>query len=208
LKIFFSQFEDIFGHGGGFGAQQIRKGADVVHTLELSYEDVITGMEAQVSYFRTGTNGAQEKQTVKILVRRGAYEGMSVRSTGMGNFPPPIQGIITRNIPGDLHIKYKFKKHDKFRNEGRDLINELDVPFDKMVIGGKVVVESIDGKQTILTIPPGTKSGKKFRFKGRGLPELVQKSNSMGFISHEEDSRRPLCSSTGVHSRTSESTAS
>ena len=143
-------------------------------------------MEAQVSYFRTGTNGAQEKQTVKILVRRGAYEGMSVRSTGMGNFPPPIQGMRTRNIPGDLHIKYKFKKHDKFRNEGRDLINELDVPFDKMVIGGKVVVESIDGKQTILTIPPGTKSGKKFRFKGRGLPELVQKSNSMGFISHEE----------------------
>ena len=47
-------------------------------------------------------------------------------------------------------------------------------------------METIEGKKTNLSIPPGTKSGKRFRFKGRGLPELVQKQNAMGFVSHEE----------------------
>lgn len=133
-----------------------------------------------------GPSGSQEKQSALISVKRGVHEGMSVRSTSAGNFPPPIQGMRTRNIPGDLHIKYKFKKHDKFKNEGKDLIYELFVPFDKMVLGGKVVVESIDGKQASLTLPAGTKSGKRFRFKGRGLPELIQKTNPMGFVTHEE----------------------
>ncbi|MDG1949726.1 MAG: J domain-containing protein [bacterium] len=158
----------------------------MVHTVELSYEDVMTGLEAQVQYSRMGPNGSQELQKAAIEVKRGAHEGMSLRSTGMGNFPPPLSGVRTRNIPGDLHIKYKYKKHEKFRNEGRDLIYEIFVGFDKMATGGKVLVETIEGKKTNLSIPPGTKSGKRFRFKGRGLPELVQKQNAMGFVSHEE----------------------
>lgn len=145
------------------------------------------GVEAQINYTRLGPNGVHEKQTSTISIKRGVHEGMSVRSTGMGNFPRPIQGMRTRNIPGDLHIKYKFKKHDKFQNEGKNLIYEIQAPFTKMVMGGKVLVETIAGKKTNLTLPPGTKSGKRFRFKGRGLPELVQKTNSMGFISNEEE---------------------
>jgi len=53
--------------------------------------------------------------------------------------------------------------------EGGDLIYELEVPVARVVLGTECEVPTPDGAVR-LKIPPGTRSGRKFRLKGRGLP--------------------------------------
>jgi molecular chaperone DnaJ len=45
------------------------------------------------------------------------------------------------------------------------------------VLGGKINVPTIDGSVT-MTLPSGTDSGKKFRLKGKGVPD--RKSGAKG----------------------------
>ena len=94
-----------------------------------------------------------------------------------GNFPPPIQGIKTRNIPGKLIIKYKIITPPDYEVVGQDIYHYPRLPFDLMVNGGKATVELPSGKKSSLTIKPHTPSGKKFRMKFQGLPFLKIKQD-------------------------------
>jgi DnaJ-class molecular chaperone len=49
----------------------------------------------------------------------------------------------------------------------RDVYTEREVSFRRASMGGRVRVETIDGPVT-MTIPPGTRSGTRFRLKDRG----------------------------------------
>ena len=62
----------------------------------------------------------------------------------------------------------QFAPHPRFRIDGRDLIHDLPVPLKTAVLGGKVEVETLDGR-IALTIPAWTNSGKTFRLRGKGL---------------------------------------
>lgn len=153
----------------------------------MSFEDILSGKQVEVNYQRSGPDGNSQTERVLINVRRGVHEGFGHRLSGMGHFPPPIQGVKTRNIPGDLIVSYVILKHDKFRKEDNNLFFEAEVPYDKMIFGTKILVETIDGRKTVLNIPAGTKSGKQFRFRNKGLPKIVENKNQFGLISTGEE---------------------
>ena len=70
--------------------------------------------------------------------------------------------------PGDALITVHFARHPRFRVEDRNLLLNLPVPLKTAVLGGKVEVETLDGR-IALTIPAWTNSGKTFRLRGKGL---------------------------------------
>jgi len=71
--------------------------------------------------------------------------------------------------PGDAYILIRVEPHPLFRREGRDLYCDLPVGLVRAALGGPVEVPTLDGRSTI-TLPSGTRSGQKFRLRGKGVP--------------------------------------
>jgi DnaJ-class molecular chaperone len=58
--------------------------------------------------------------------------------------------------------------HPFFRRDGDDVRLELPVTLDEAVRGAKVKVPTVDGP-VMLTVAPGSGSGKVLRLKGKGF---------------------------------------
>jgi molecular chaperone DnaJ len=70
---------------------------------------------------------------------------------------------------GDLHIEITVKPHRLFKRKGEDLYLDLPVTFIEATLGAKIEVPTIDGI-TVMTLPPGTQGGQRFKLSGKGLP--------------------------------------
>ncbi|MEM4724043.1 MAG: DnaJ C-terminal domain-containing protein, partial [Candidatus Hadarchaeum sp.] len=65
--------------------------------------------------------------------------------------------------------------HKIFERKGDDLYCEVPIDLYTAVLGGEVAVPTLKG-QVMLKIPPETQSGKRFRLKGLGMPNLKNPS--------------------------------
>jgi molecular chaperone DnaJ len=68
-----------------------------------------------------------------------------------------------------------------FRRQGNDLICEVPITFEEAAVGGSVEVPTMDGAATI-RVPPSTRSGQRFRLKGKGAPHPRQASRGDLFV--------------------------
>jgi curved DNA-binding protein len=71
---------------------------------------------------------------------------------------------------GDLYLRVRFERHPEFTIEGADVIHEIELPVTQAVLGGEVMVPTLDGRAK-LKIPPLTQNGRKFRIPGKGMPQ-------------------------------------
>ena len=106
---------------------------------------------------------------IAVSIPAEAEEGQIIRLKGKGNTSPGRR-------PGDALITLKMRRHPDFERFGTDLRTNVPVPLLTAVEGGKVQVETFDGRLS-LKIPARTNSGKVFRLKGKGLPK---KSDGFG----------------------------
>lgn len=81
------------------------------------------------------------------------------------------EGEVGAAGPGDLYLYILVKNHPRFDRHGKDLSTELDVSFVKAALGGEVSVATLNGNVS-MKVPAGTQSGKVFRLKGKGMPDL------------------------------------
>ncbi|MCD6459624.1 molecular chaperone DnaJ [bacterium] len=102
---------------------------------------------------------------VSVTIPAGIENGVKIRINGQGE--DGIQG----GPPGNLYVAIRVKPHEFFKRQGNDIICEVPVNFPKAALGGEVEVPTLDGKIK-LKIPAGTQSGKIFRIKKKGLPDL------------------------------------
>jgi molecular chaperone DnaJ len=93
----------------------------------------------------------------------GIHDGGKVVLAGKGN------AGVNGGPPGDAFFRVRVAADDTFSRDGRNLICEVPVGIAQAALGGTVDVPGLDGKTTI-TIPPGTRSGQKFRIRGKGVP--------------------------------------
>ncbi len=111
---------------------------------------------------------------------RGAGHNRVVRNIDV-TFPPGLdndsqmrmsgQGEIGPGGAGDLYISIRVSAHSKFRRSGRDLEMDLLVSFTQAALGAEVTAETLAGPVT-MKLPPGTESGKVFRLRGKGMPDV------------------------------------
>ncbi len=110
-----------------------------------------------------GQTSRERKLTVKIPA--GIDTGQRLRISGEGEFGG--QGAP----PGDLYVVVHVNEHPFFIREGDNLYCEVPVDYPTMVLGGTIEVPTLNGDAEI-TIPSATKSGTRFRLRGKGMPEV------------------------------------
>ena len=105
------------------------------------------------------------EETVNIDIPAGVQEGMQLSVGGRGN-------AGERGGPaGDLIIVIEQEQHKELHRDGLNVAYDLHISFTDAVFGTQVEVPTIDGRAKI-KIPAGTQSGKIFRLRGKGFPEI------------------------------------
>jgi DnaJ-class molecular chaperone len=69
---------------------------------------------------------------------------------------------------GDGLVTIEIERHPFFVRQGDDVRLELPITLDEAVRGAKVKVPTVDGP-VMLTVAPGSGSGKVLRLKGKGF---------------------------------------
>ena len=70
---------------------------------------------------------------------------------------------------GDLIVQIHVAPDRFFRREGLDLIGVVPINLAQALLGSRIKVKTLDGKNVVLRIPPGTQHGQKFRIPGHGI---------------------------------------
>lgn len=112
-----------------------------------------------------GAGRVEERVEVKIAVPPGVEEGVQLRVPGEGDAGEP-------GAPrGDLYCLVREVEHRMFQRSGADVLCELPFTFAQLALGDKVEVPTLRGRVE-MAIPPGAPSGKVFRLRNQGLPQL------------------------------------
>ncbi|HNO99900.1 MAG TPA: molecular chaperone DnaJ [Ferruginibacter sp.] len=105
------------------------------------------------------------EETVTIDIPAGVQEGMQLSLSGRGNAGE------RGGSPGDLIVLIEEEPHPQLHRDGLNVAYDLHISIPDAVFGTQVEVPTIDGRAKI-KIPPGTQSGKIFRLKGKGFPNV------------------------------------
>ena len=99
---------------------------------------------------------------VKVRVPPGVENGQRIRLKGRGG--PGRNG----GPAGDLFVIVRVERHPLFGRKGRDLTLTVPITFAEAALGGDITVPTLE-EPVVLKVPPGTKSGRTFRVRGRGV---------------------------------------
>lgn len=107
------------------------------------------------------------EQITTIKIPKGVRNGDVIKMGGLGNC------VANGIIPGDLLVEIEVANHDTFTrdiNNPQNIEYNVDISYDTAVLGGDVIVPTINGTKVKVHIEPGTKSGSKLSIMGKGLP--------------------------------------
>lgn len=177
LEGFSDFFKILFGGESPFGFETITeetewphqaKGQDQEAEITISLEEAYHGarktirLESPQVDARGRTHASVRNYEVRIPP--GAIEGTRIRLQGQG--APAFDG----GPPGDLYLRVHIEPHPVFRVTGCDLETDLLLAPWEAALGAEVQVRTLDGVAS-MRVPAGTQSGRRFRLRGKGLPD-------------------------------------
>ncbi len=179
-------FDEIFGdllRGGRGGFPRGGQGRDVHVDVMVEFLDMAQGTVREIRYDRPrtcpscggtgrsgrkgcpqcfGTGAAEREERIKVKIPAGAQDGSKIRVAGKGE-------ETAQGGSGDLVITLRMIPHPYFRREGNDILLDVPIHFSEAVKGAKISIPTIDGP-VMVSIPPGSSSGRKLRLRGKGVP--------------------------------------
>ena len=111
-----------------------------------------------------GRGTEHRPRSVKVRIPAGVADGQRIRMKERGG--PGRNG----GPAGDLYVVTHVGAHPVFGRKGGDLTLVAPVTFPEAALGADIRVPTLDGDPVTLRIPAGTRSGRTFRVKGRGVP--------------------------------------
>ena len=147
------------GMGGGRGRAAPR-GAILQYRLSVSLPDAARLAPQRVTL--------GDGKTIDLKLPPGVEDGTQMRLGGKGE-PGP-------GGPGDALVTIHLQPHPFFKRDGDNIRLDLPVSLDEAVGGAKVKVPTVESA-VMLTLAPGTSSGKTLRLKGKGF---TRKDGSRG----------------------------
>ncbi len=176
----FANFEDFINQVVGVGVRQdTRNGASSSTTT-----DPFRSPKSKVQYTVPKNPPRPTRRDIEArltLPLEKAYQGGTERirlEDGRSlevNMPPGMvtgQSIRLRNQGiggGDLYLKITVEPHPLFKLEGSNISCQVPVTPTEAVLGGQVEAPTLDGPVK-MTIPPGVRSGQRFRLANKGYP--------------------------------------
>jgi len=112
-----------------------------------------------------GSGRIYSEETITIDVPAGVQAGMQLSVGGKGNAGE------RGGMPGDLIVLIEEESNMELQRDGLNVVYDLHISFTDAVFGTNAEVPTIDGRAKI-KIPAGTQSGKIFRLKGKGFPNV------------------------------------
>jgi len=142
------------GAGAGMGARRgpPPKGANVTYRLSVPFIDAATRAPQRITL--------SDGKTIDLKLPAGVESGQQMRLGGKGEQGPG--GF------GDAIITIDIGSHPFYTRDGDNIRLDLPITLDEAINGAKVKVPTVDGA-VMLTVAPGSTSGKTLRLKGRGF---------------------------------------
>jgi len=110
-----------------------------------------------------GEGRTKVTRKIKVKIPAGVDTDSHLRIRGEGE-----AGTSGR---GDLYVIIEVKPHSIFQRHDNDVLTEITISLSKAILGAEAEVSTLNGK-VAMRIPPGTQSGKIFRLKEKGIPDL------------------------------------
>lgn len=110
-----------------------------------------------------GKGAVRVTRKIDVNIPAGVDNNSRLRVSG--------EGEIGSGGKGDLYLYIHVITHEVFQRENNDLYMELPLMFIKAALGGEVSIPTLDGNVS-MKIPAGTQSGKVFRLREKGMPDL------------------------------------
>jgi molecular chaperone DnaJ len=130
------------------------------------------GAECKSCY---GSGHVQKTETIAVRIPAGVNNGSKVRIQKKGH--AGLRGAP----PGDLFISIEVDGHNFFKRDGANINVKIPITVPEATLGAKIEVPTLWEKTTI-RIPPGTKSGQKFRLRNMGAPIPGKKNRGDQFV--------------------------
>lgn len=113
----------------------------------------------------SGEGRVRETASITVRIPAGVSTGNYIPLRGQGDVGP-------RGGPaGDCLVFIEEKEHDQFTRQGNDIILRLPVTISQAALGDEVEVATLHGPVK-MKIPEGTQSGRVFRLRGKGVPDV------------------------------------
>jgi curved DNA-binding protein len=153
------QYSDFFEQMFGSGARSTKfRGQDYQAELHISLRD------AAKTHSQTLTIN---DKNIRITIPAGVEDGQVIRLKSHG------AAGANGGPSGDLYITFRIEPDPVFKRVGNDLYITLNIDLYTAVLGGEVMVDTLDGKIK-LKVKPETQNGTKARLKGKGFPVYKQ----------------------------------
>ena len=166
-------FEEMFGRGFGngfqnfhdlFGFRQPRpvRNRDLNLDTQITLEDAYNGktIMAQVQL------PSGREQVLEIKIPPGIKSGQRLRLSGLGD-------DANQAVPrGDIYVGIHIAPHPKFTREGDDLHTDALISVWDAMLGTTHKIQTLDGKELEVSIPPGTQPFTIMRVAGYGMPNV------------------------------------
>jgi molecular chaperone DnaJ len=110
-----------------------------------------------------GSGTELRARQVKVRIPAGVQDGQRIRLKGRGG--PGHNG----GPNGDLYVIARVEPHPLFGRREHDLTISVPITFAEATLGAEVKVPTLDGPPVTIKVPGGTRSGRTFRVKGRGV---------------------------------------
>jgi len=113
-----------------------------------------------------GEGRAKVSRKIKVKIPAGVDTGSHLRIRG--------EGEAGGAGKGDLYVVIEVLAHSVFQRHKNDILTQITISLSKALLGGEIEVPTLDAKVT-MKIPAGTQSGKVFRLKEKGIPDLHER---------------------------------
>jgi len=142
--------------GAGRAAMPV-KGRDLETSIAVTLADARRGTTVKLNLLDSSGD-----RVLEVTVPPGARQDQKLRLRGKG-------GKGQNGGPdGDIYLHITLAPHPVFRPDGLDLYFDLALTPWEAALGADVEVPTLEGP-VLLTVPAGTRSGRKLRLRGRGL---------------------------------------
>ncbi|SEO32237.1 molecular chaperone DnaJ [Amphibacillus marinus] len=113
----------------------------------------------------SGKGTLKKRKKIHINIPAGIDDGQQIRVAGQGE--PGANG----GPAGDLYVVVQVKSHEFYQREGDHIYCDMPVTFTQAALGDEIEIPTVHGKVK-LKVPAGTQTGKTFRLRGKGAPNV------------------------------------
>ncbi len=112
-----------------------------------------------------GAGRIKVEKRIHVKVPAGVDTGLRLRVSGEG------EAGAKGGRAGDLYVDIYVQPDEIFERHANDLVCAVPVSLAQAALGAEIEVPTLNGKVK-MKVPPGTQSGKFFRLRGKGVPDV------------------------------------